>query len=230
METLGERIRSMRKNKGLSQAALARMVGVKSQAVNQWESGAVAEIKGRNLITLAKALDSTPEYIRTGKGGEPHQEDEDFHGMLAAEGERKCGLVKKYNAKISAGPESNNDEYAEASHSHPFHADWLEKKGYRPEDFWVVDAKGDSMSPTINDGDILLVNAADGTIRSGKIYVISFPNDGDRPKRLFWLADGRLRVSSDNPDKARYPDEDYNPSQIEHLKIIGRVVHKAGDV
>ena len=41
---------------------------------------------------------------------------------------------------------------------------------------------------------------------------------------------GRICSLQDNPDKARYPEEDYNQSHIEHLKNIGRVVHKAGDV
>lgn len=89
---------------------------------------------------------------------------------------------------------------------------------------------GQSMEPRISDGDVLLVNRGEKEIQSGEVYVLGFPAEGIRAKRLHWMADGRLRVSSDNPDKAKYPDEFYSPEDSSHLNIIGRVVHRGGRV
>jgi len=47
-----------------------------------------------------------------------------------------------------------------------------------------------------------------------------------RIKRLFWLADGRLRIVSDN--KA-YAEEIVNSEEIDRVVIIGQVMHKMGE-
>lgn len=58
----GERIAELRERKGLSQEALARLVGVSKGAVQQWEAG--GGIRGANLRNVAAVLDTTPEGIR----------------------------------------------------------------------------------------------------------------------------------------------------------------------
>ena len=55
MVTLGDNIRKARKKMGLTQEELASVIGVTSQAVSRWESGAgMPDIS--MLIPLAKAL------------------------------------------------------------------------------------------------------------------------------------------------------------------------------
>ena len=51
--TLGERIASLRKEKGLSQEALGGLVGVTRQAVSKWENG-TSDPSTSNLCALAK--------------------------------------------------------------------------------------------------------------------------------------------------------------------------------
>ena len=51
--TLGERIASLRKEKGLSQEALGELVGVTRQAVSKWENG-TSDPSTSNLCALAK--------------------------------------------------------------------------------------------------------------------------------------------------------------------------------
>jgi phage repressor protein C with HTH and peptisase S24 domain len=43
------------------------------------------------------------------------------------------------------------------------------------------------------------------------------------------LADGRLRVVSDNPDKTKYPDEFIEGDDLNNILIIGQVIHKMGE-
>lgn len=56
METLGDKIRKARKNKGLTQAALGKLIGVTSQAVNQWENKPNTHIRPTHLFKLERQL------------------------------------------------------------------------------------------------------------------------------------------------------------------------------
>lgn len=58
----GVRIAELRDRRGLSQEALARLVGVSKGAVQNWEAG--GGIRGENLRRVAEVLDTTAEEIR----------------------------------------------------------------------------------------------------------------------------------------------------------------------
>lgn len=60
---VGYTIKKARMEKGLTQEALADMVGVKKSAVAKWETGRVSEIKRSNLKKLAEALDLKPTQL-----------------------------------------------------------------------------------------------------------------------------------------------------------------------
>lgn len=63
--TVGERIISLRKNKGISQVQLANELGISRQAVSRWENDQnVPDM--RNFIQLAEILDTEVEYLTTG--------------------------------------------------------------------------------------------------------------------------------------------------------------------
>lgn len=63
---LGGRIQSLRKALGLSQEALADRLGVSRQAIGKWESGSSFPSID-NLMELAKQLDTTVDYLLTGR-------------------------------------------------------------------------------------------------------------------------------------------------------------------
>ncbi len=67
--TIGNRITSLRKAQQLSQEEMAEKIGVSRQAVSKWETDACAP-DAYNLIALAKALNTSVEYIVTGKTSE----------------------------------------------------------------------------------------------------------------------------------------------------------------
>lgn len=64
-EVIGGRISFLRKKQGLTQEILAQKIGVSRVSISYWES-AVSLPRGDNLVSLAKALNSTPEYIMRG--------------------------------------------------------------------------------------------------------------------------------------------------------------------
>jgi SOS-response transcriptional repressor LexA len=84
----------------------------------------------------------------------------------------------------------------------------------------VVTARGDSMTPTFSDGDVLLVDAAVSSIKLDAVYVLS--RDGELfIKRIQRNVDGSLDIISDNPS--------YRPQRIDDpakagLMVLGRVL------
>ena len=58
----GDRIRVRRSELRLSQAFVAKSVGVSRAAVSQWELGAV-QVLGKNLVKLAAVLKTTPQWL-----------------------------------------------------------------------------------------------------------------------------------------------------------------------
>ena len=67
--TIGNRISSLRKAQQISQEEIADKIGVSRQSVSKWETDACAP-DAYNLIALAKALNTSVEYIATGQTSE----------------------------------------------------------------------------------------------------------------------------------------------------------------
>ena len=67
---IGERITTLRKDKDISQAELAKRLSVSRQAVSKWEQGTSTPDTER-LIQLAEILDTEVEYLATGVHPEP---------------------------------------------------------------------------------------------------------------------------------------------------------------
>lgn len=78
----------------------------------------------------------------------------------------------------------------------------------------IVTARGESMVPTIADGDELLVNQADRAIGAGGIFVARL--DGALVVKRLSRSDAGVRIISDNPA--------YPPLERADIDVIGRVV------
>ncbi|WP_273859560.1 LexA family protein [Photobacterium sp. GSS17] len=66
LETVGSRIRRLRKALGLTQKDVANYLKTSAAAVTQWENDQTKP-NSNNIITLAKLLETTPEMIVEGK-------------------------------------------------------------------------------------------------------------------------------------------------------------------
>ncbi|MBF0428834.1 MAG: helix-turn-helix transcriptional regulator [Magnetococcales bacterium] len=103
---------------------------------------------------------------------------------------------------------------------------WLQKKRLNPKFLALVDAIGDSMSPTICDGDLLLVDLRQKEPMDNRIFVIRM-NQQLYAKRLRYQPGHKLVVHSDNP---RAPEFDLDSAEQDGLDIIGRVVWAGKDL
>lgn len=96
---------------------------------------------------------------------------------------------------------------------------WLRSLGVSAYDAELLQAQGDSMHPTIQDGDLMLVDRGYGEVLHGKIYALVV-NDLVVVKRVNILAIGGMMLISDND---RYPSETIQGNDINSLSFQGRV-------
>ncbi len=66
--SMANRILQRRETLGLSQAYLARHIGVTPGAVSQWENQTVKDIKLEHFFRLARLLHCRPYWLATGEG------------------------------------------------------------------------------------------------------------------------------------------------------------------
>lgn len=90
-----------------------------------------------------------------------------------------------------------------------------------PENLKIFTAAGDSMTPTIEDGDVLLCDVGRKDFRNGGIFLITINNEWFI-KRLRLKINGDLEIISENYEK--YSTETLHPDDEVELVVIGRVI------
>lgn len=71
METIGDRIRHLRKVKGLSLAGLGKRAGIGKAGVFQWETGGTKNMKNETLMRVAEVLGTDVPYLLWGEDRKP---------------------------------------------------------------------------------------------------------------------------------------------------------------
>ncbi|MBF0097655.1 MAG: S24 family peptidase [Magnetococcales bacterium] len=135
-------------------------------------------------------------------------------------------LIPRYCAEASLGTGAachSND--AVIGHL-AFKNVWLQKKRLNPKFLALIDAVGDSMAPTISDGDLLLVDLRQKEPLDNRIFVIRMEQKLFA-KRFKFQADNRLVIQSDNPHS---PAFDMDAAGVQGVDILGRVVWAGKDL
>lgn len=135
------------------------------------------------------------------------------------------------DARLAAGDGARNGDTEVLEHL-AFREEWLRKQGLDPSQAVLARVHGDSMKPTLEQGDTILIDTSDAArrveIRSrpparSKVPIYAFRSGEDeRVKRLLRPDPGTLIVLSDNPD---WPPEIIAGQKLRQLElnIIGRV-------
>jgi len=202
METMDPRavLMTLVAERGESLAALSRLIGRNAAYLQQFvQRGSPRALNERDRRRLAAYLGI----------------DEARLGAPEATANADASIrIARYDAAASAGAGALVDSGWQRG-GEAIDAAVLNRLRVRPSDASIITATGDSMLPTIADGDEMLVNTADRTPGArGGIYVLRI--DGTLAvKRVARQADG-WRITSDNPA--------YPPMRPEAVEIIGRVV------
>ncbi|OOG22653.1 hypothetical protein B1C78_14575 [Thioalkalivibrio denitrificans] len=128
-------------------------------------------------------------------------------------------LVPRYEIQPDANDEADVDQ-GEGIELLAFHRDWLMRESLQPDGLVLVGARGDSMEPTVADGDLLLVDTRERGVTEDAIYVIQL-DDHVVAKRLQVDWKGGLWVRSDNP---QYVEQHITDQEAAQLRVVGRVV------
>ena len=194
--------------RGENFASLSRLIGRNDAYIQQFlRKGTPRQLKERERRTLARYF-QIPESML---GGLPEDSQAEYGELVP---------VVRVAVRASAGPGAiANEELARPYFA--FEPRWLRAiTESRPSQLSLIRVEGDSMAPTLNAGDDILVDLGDGPerLRDG-IYVLRV-DDALLVKRLAIHPVGRrVTVQSDNPAYPDWPDVD-----LKHITIIGRVV------
>lgn len=230
--TVGDRVRECRRSRKWSQAELAKRASVSQVTISHVENNMSDQSKF--LPQLASALGVSSEYLLSGKKYIEKNKGslEDFvvigggtSGEIPSK-EEYC-LIPKFSVSGSCGSGSII-ENVDIKGGLVFSQSWIAAQGLNEESLVVISAVGDSMYPTIENDQVLLVDTNDKVVRSSKIYFLCI--DGEHYiKRLINMITHWV-VRSDNPDKQQYPDIEISSENMNLIQVEGRVVWRGGSL
>lgn len=210
---LPERFRDRLEIVSVSQAALARKIGVSQATIAKLALGVSSGSK--HLHKIARELGTTPEYL-TGETDDPTA------GALpvpsAATLAEQLDLVEVQEIDLRFGMGSTDLEVPVTAQVRHFSRDWLRQyTGAKPEALYFAQGIGDSMAPTIHDSDLLLIDTSQHDLRlADKIWAVALHGAG-MVKRLRPTREG-VEIHSDNP--LVRPETAFDGE----LHILGRLV------
>jgi hypothetical protein len=198
------------KDRGEDYAGLSRLIGRNSAYIQQYiKRGVPQKLDGDDRRKLARYFGVSERQL----GGEDEQ-------MLScAQASGKLIPIPRLDIGASAGAGSIVEGELPL-HPVSFDQRWVRELVAGPVDqLSMIRVRGDSMAPTLSDGDDIIVNRADGAdqLRDG-IYVLRL-DDALMVKRLALNPVSRLvTVRSDNPAYPSWPD-----CKLRDINVIGRV-------
>lgn len=219
MDTLGQRLKFARLERGLTQVQLALSSGVKQSDISKLERGDSNTTAG--LVRLAKALGCSPEWLDTGDGAIWANEQPK---AIDLENNEDFPAVRRVKFKLSAGASGFAVDYRDQDGAPiVFRRTWLASKGLLAEKLFAVSVANGSMEPGLYDGDTVVVNTDSTTPKDGVVFAVNY--EGEMVIKRLVRDAGQWWLASDNPDQRRYPRKLCD----EHCIVIGEVVHKQSE-
>jgi phage repressor protein C with HTH and peptisase S24 domain/DNA-binding XRE family transcriptional regulator len=140
----------------------------------------------------------------------------------------RYAYIPQYDAKAAAGLGVENP-HVEIRATLAFKREWLKVKRVKPEKLLVIYADGESMWPTINDRDVLLVDQSKIEPADGQVFVLTH-GETAIVKRLVKSTRGAWIIRSDNGNKEAHPDRMLTTDDANEHRIIGKVIWRGGDL
>lgn len=226
-KTLAQRLVQRRQELGLSQTDVASRMDITPQSVQQWEAGKTTP-RGKRMTMLSSILQCSPEWLQFGIGapGSSLASKQENHSQLAVNTSSEwTEPVKIAKQHLSAGHGAYEEGMSEADEYEGVEdvdISRLHGLGIQTGCARIIKIKGDSMYPTLWDGDMAIADTYIPHLISGKIYAFYF--DGElKVKRFTKRMDGNWIISSDNKDNPSLMDEIVSPRDTQHLHMIGQV-------
>jgi repressor LexA len=162
--TIGDRIREARENKEFDQATLSDKVGIVTRTLQRWEKGEQIP-DGISITKIAKVTNVHPHWLLTGDGemySSPSRPPNVF-SLPMANRKREKLVDLPLISSVPAGKV--------ATIFHPDYTDdFVTVDDVKDPRAFALKVKGNSMSPRIEDGDVVVVSPS-AEVRNGDIAV-----------------------------------------------------------
>lgn len=215
---------SLRLDQAIAQSggpsAVARRAEMYLGTLNRYRGG--RELPSSALVSLARATGVRLEWLATGEG--PMQGDSTpAEAPATPPGYVLLPLVEARAAAGNNGGLRSDHLVDFIAFSESFLKQTLRRA---PQNLALLTASGDSMDPTIRDGDLLLVDTSARRIEGSFIYVLAI-GGGLLVKRIDLRRDGSVVLKSDNP---KYDAEEVPAVETPTLEVLGQVIWQGGPV
>lgn len=186
--------------------------------ISQYMNGLIA-LNYRAVLSFAKQLGCKDTDIR-----DDLPEQAALQGLMSGSDDDYTD-VTAYSQAAGLGAGAEAEEYAE-THSLKFKKTSLRRRGIYNRPLAIYYGKGDSMEPTIEDGDAIMFDTSDTRVVDGAMYVIQV--DGMARPEYFvkraMLLDGEVFFTSDNPQGDHHWQKPKRmDSKREPITVVGRV-------
>lgn len=205
MSTIGDKLKDLRLKNKLTQEEVGKKINVSKQTLYKYESGIITNIPSDKIEVLAEIYNTTPAYLMG--WDEPNKKN------------LTQGVKVPVLGRVVAGiPLEAVTEILDYEELHPNVA----KTG----EFFALQIKGNSMSPRICDGDVVIVKRQN-TVDSGDIAIVLINGDEATVKKVKLDENGIMLIAF-NADV--YEPHFYSNEEIKTLPIdiLGKVVELRG--
>lgn len=200
MKPVKDIIKSKRLELGMTMKELAEKVGVSEGTISRWESGEIANMRRNVIVSLAKALNTTPAVLMGWTEPDPNE----------ARGVR-IPVLGRVVAGIPLDAITDIIDYEEIPAQ-------MAKSGT----YFALQVKGRSMEPTLHEGDVVIVRQQP-EMENGEIAIVLINGDEATVKEVKESPEGLTLIGH---NVAIYSPHFYNRKEIEELpiQILGKVV------
>lgn len=193
------RMRMKRLEKGYSFQDLADKTGLNKSTLQRYETGKTGKLPLDKAKIIAKALDTTVEYLL-----ELEQDTGAFSGIS------NVFAIPVFDS-VGAGFGCYADSSAVASKP-TFLVNAAES-----DDYLWINVKGDSMSPKIEDGDMILVRRQN-SVENGSVAVVMVDDEALVKKMKY--GKNWVELHSFNP---YYPVRRFEKQETDRIRVLGLV-------
>lgn len=196
-----------RRELGLTQKEVADAVGVSEATVSRWESGEIANMRRDRIVSLARILNCSADFIMNGNDGESENNSPLSvpPGFSPLPQTVKRPIVGRIACGTPILAEQNIEDYADVPAS--LHCD-----------FCLI-CQGDSMIDAgIHDGDIVYIKSQP-MVETGEIAAVLIDNEATL-KRVYYDGE-QITLSPANP---AFAPKTYSGQEIEDIHIEGKAV------
>lgn len=193
---LKDRLTYLMERRGIANAAeLSRLTGLTQVAIRNYMRG-IKVPNAQALVKVARALNTTADYLLSGTPRRP-----DRIPLLS---------------KIPAG---DPVLWTDGEYPASFGEEYLDRGDINDPNAYALIVDGDSMSPRINSGDIVIISP-NSTVTNRSVAAVAIRGEERTLKTVIFLPDRRVLLQPENSS--------FEPRVLEEqdIVILGRVVER----